>query len=184
MNAQSPSTSRREVVKYAAGLGLLAPFALGSHGAAAQEETVDYSGHPGVGVWIEGSGPTYAYQIAHADGTLFYYNPWTWAFVRAGADADPKLPVFGFGVWKPTGDRTTEGILRIAWGDTEAQTFMTLKGRSTVSEDGNNASGIYKERIIDQKGNITEGSGTSSAKRLQWEPYDEEGLVEGTPESQ
>lgn len=87
------STSRRDVVRTGAALGLLAPAILGAvHPAGAQEDAVDYRGHPAVGVWSEGDG---GYDIFHADGTYQLFDPWA---AMATGQGDPSLPTLGFGV--------------------------------------------------------------------------------------
>jgi hypothetical protein len=165
----------------AAGLGMLGPLAFAAPAARAQdaEETPDYSGHPAVGVWIEGSGPTFAYSVIHADGTSMYYNPWT-SYFPGGSD--PKLPVWGFGVWRPTGERTVEGVMHVAWGDTSVTTQMTFWSRSIDSEDPDQGGVEYRERAVDAAGNVlVEDQGIAYSRRMRWEPFEEPATPEATP---
>lgn len=179
----SPQTvSRRDVVRGAAGLGLLAPLAFGpSHATGAQEDAPDYGGHPAVGVWIEGgSGPTFTYQVVHADGTLIYYNPWL-EFLGQG---DPNVPAIGFGVWHPISERATEGVIRMAWLDINVTTLLTIKGRTEIDETGRYASGQYKATLADAAGNeLMSDSGAAWAERMEVEPFDGPDLPDATPDT-
>lgn len=179
-NVAAQFVSRRNILRTGAALGLAVPAGLGAlHPAAAQEDAVDYSGHPAVGVWIEGgSGPTFAYQVVHADGTLLYYNPW----LASTGQGDPKVPVIGFGVWRPVSERVYEGIIRIAWLDTTVTTLLTLKGRSEIIESGRYVSSRYKARLVDASGNVLiTDSGTATAERMVVEPFDEPEVPDATP---
>lgn len=177
----SQPVTRRNVVRGAAGLGLLAPLALGaSHAARAQGDALDYSGHPAVGIWIEGgSGPTYGYNVIHADGTTAWYNPWGG---NTGGN-DPNLAALGFGVWQPISDRAIEASFRVAWIDATVTSLLTIRGQLTVNEAGTLISGPYKMRMIDASGEVTlDDGGFVSAERMQLEPFDDPEPSEATPE--
>lgn len=148
--------------------------------ASAQNEIQDYSGHPAVGIWVEndGAGFPFAYTVNHSDGTLTYYNSYPNAF---SSQSPSNLPVYGFGLWRPTGERTTEGVMHIAWGDTSVQALFRIWARGELVDD-DSARTEYREQEIDRSGNvIRESTGTSYPERMQWEPYELPVTPEATP---
>lgn len=177
----SQLVSRRNVVRGAAGLGLLAPALGASHAVGAQQGISDANNHPAVGVWVEGeSGPTFTYDVFHADGTFAYYSPW---LGNLGGN-DPTLAVIGFGVWQPIAERTIEVSFQIAWMDATVANLVTFKARLTVNEVGTRISGPYKAKLADRLGRVTQSdAGVMSADRMQLEPFDDPETPEATPES-
>jgi hypothetical protein len=184
--------SRRNVILGAAGLGLAAPFAFAPAMAHARSiQAPDYSGHPAVGIWLETipdypyAVNKYAYGVVNSDGTTFEYNPWVAYYLGhdLGLDlGDTKLPTFMFGVWRPTGERTTESKARYAWGDTSSTLLGTAWGKGEISEDGNTSTWQYRITLVDAEGNVVfEDWGLSQGERLQVEPFDEPITPEATP---
>lgn len=173
--------SRRAVIRNLASIGLVAPIAagIGPSALATQTGAGDYHGHPVVGVWYSG-GPTYEYQVYHADGTFQFYNPWIAAFAAQG---DPKLAVVGFGVWVPTGNRTFDGSFRIAWLDASVTSLASFRTRGAVDETGDYFTGSYRSTLVDEAGQLifsADGDG-DVMRRLRLEPFDELATPESTP---
>ena len=190
MNTSSPSTSRREVVKYAAGLGLLAPFAMGTQrGAGAQDEMVDYSGHPAVGVWMTSNSVypyalhKFEYQVVSSDGTVILVSPWLTHYMDSlGIDVgDPLLPATLFGVWRPTSDTTTEGTARVFWGDTSVTMQMTFWTQGEVRSEGAQFQAATRFRAVDPRSGdvLLDEAMTIYAERMEVEPFE---VLEATPE--
>lgn len=186
MALNNSSITRRSVVKGAAGLGLVASAALGTSTStrSQDEEIYDYSDHPAVGVWFAG-GPTFEYDVVHADGTFTVYNPWMSATMQQLTGfGDSGLPLFGFGVWRPVGERVVEAHWRVAWGDASVNLQGKLWYQVEVSEDGSEVVGRYRITVVDPSGNVViEDAGpTLRAQRLEWEPFETPEGAEGTPE--
>lgn len=183
-NLLAEMTSRRGLMRSMAGAGLAVPLAAGagSSSVAAQGFSGNYHGHPIVGVWY-GGGPTFEYQIFHADGNFQFYNPWIAAYAGQG---DAQLAVLGYGVWAPRGDRTFDGSFKIAWVDSNVTSLASFRARGEVSESGDHYIGWYKSTLVDQSGNLIfrADGGPDTMTRLQLEPFDDDqASPEATPES-
>ena len=159
---------------------LLGAIATMGRGATAQEATPDTSAmmamaiHPVVGTWeITGELGEETFPILamfHGDGTYMEIYPWGAIFV---------------GVWKPTGERTAEGLI-LGYGITDDR-LERGEGRWTaeVDETGNaiETDGPFVARFVDD-GSITLAvEGPTSGTRLEVLPVVPlaELVPEGTP---
>lgn len=156
MNATNTTAlSRREMLFGAAALGLVAPLAAPRHAAAEDDEHdedhVATLQHPVVGTWINGEHPWVEIMSFHGDGTSMLYNPWIPGAVGIGK---PELPVFAFGIWEPTGERTMRGMHRLVWIDATVGVNAVFTYTGEVTADGTTWSGTWRAIAKDETGTV------------------------------
>lgn len=167
MNTKTALTTRREVVKYAAGLGLLAPFALGQRGAGAQDasptaipamaaDASKLADHPIVGFWKLSAFAGHA--LFTPGGQYIEANPYGYGQ--------------GIGIWRPTGDRTVDVLLVFPAGDpnagTDAPIARTMWWGIEVSEDGAELAGKFVW-AWEREGQTYQSNGTVWGDRITFE---------------
>jgi hypothetical protein len=172
MAARTVPVSRRDVVTGAAAMCLAAPFVLGAPadaGAATGDDAM--SEHPVVGTWVGTEGDqTVAYSVFYADGNFSYYDRRTALFEEA---SDPHAPVFGYGRWRPTADRTAELYYEFAFGDSSIDTAWKMWNRWTIGEDDKSAHIEWRLSFKGRDGTGADvGPGTGTARRFEWEPFE------------
>ena len=180
MNAQSPSTSRREVMKYAAGFGLAASAAMGLPTAIRAQD--NESGlHPLVGTWLaqyEETPDVEGILVFHEDGVHLNLFP---------LDATTGMSGTVAGSWSPTGpDSGQVTKIMIAAQDLREVLRTIYREQVTVSEDGDQFTGWYEH----ETNGVVNGPFTLAGTRVVVEPMVSETPDEdfapdsaGTPES-
>lgn len=142
MKTDSPNSlvSRRNMIRSVAALGMAAPIALAAPSVARAQEAatpIVLADHPVVGFWE--LSPPGGHAIFHADGTYHEVNPYGFGV--------------GIGIWRVTGERSADAIIRFPDQQEDAPIDQPVQGtvwwNVTVDEDGSTLSSNFSSEATD-----------------------------------
>lgn len=144
-NTSSSLVSRRDIMRGAAGLGLVTPLAFAAPMVARAQDAAemsDFSGHPAIGAWTFGLGDVQF--VLTSDGLIINCEP--------PGEPGQSLGRVSAGVWEPRGDRTAEYAFLLYEPSMGYGGYVVIRANVEVSADGQKLTGKWAEQYAKPDG--------------------------------